>query len=157
MDAKSTKDRRLVDEDINYHSLLAMLESVDKENTVVALQIIENLDFKQFALKIMLLFKEGNVPTEVWKEHAPNTLNKIYKALNKNIDKSKKLYSVSDSFMYISYDDVVRACSSYKISNEDTQLLVSLICKKIQDSFVGYGLSCIESMDIKINFKPDGE
>lgn len=156
---KTDTQKMLLDEDIKFESLLAMLESPDKENSVVALQIIENLDFKQFALKILLLFKEANLPAEMWKEHAPNKSKKMLSLLTKALRKpgSKRYNGDIDTFMYVSYDDIVKSCAGYEVSNEDTQLLVSLICKKIQESFVGYGLSCIESMDIKINFKPDGK
>jgi hypothetical protein len=149
MDDQSTKTGGLVSEDINYNNLLNMLNSSDRENAVVALTCIENIDFKLFMLKIMLLYKESKVELGMWKEHAPKAHAKLMKAIY-----STK-HAQTQPHDYVTFDEIVRACAKETISEEDTQLLVSVICKKMQDSFEAYGLSCIESLDVKINFKPN--
>ena len=60
-----------------YNSILAMMQSVDEENKVVALTIVDQLSFGDNITKILLLKKHSISSIGLWKENAPNTYKKL--------------------------------------------------------------------------------
>ncbi len=67
-----------------YPQIKTMLNSLDKENTVVGLTCIEQAEFKPNIMYIGLLFLECNVAPELWKVHAPET-TKLLRAIGFDI------------------------------------------------------------------------
>ena len=55
----------------------AMLESADEADKVVAFEVLEQSDFKENMVYILILFKDTNVPLAYWEAHAPHTLRSI--------------------------------------------------------------------------------
>ncbi len=56
-----------------FQNILDMANSPDKENQVVALTLVDNLDYKKNLIYILVLKKQATITPELWKEHAPKT------------------------------------------------------------------------------------
>ena len=77
-----------------FDSILNMLDSDDKENKVVGLNTLNNLDFKSNLTMLFLLKKKANVSTELW----TNNSTKTYKYRTHVIN----LFNLHDLFTFLS-------------------------------------------------------
>lgn len=60
-----------------------MLNSPDKENTLVGMTCIEQANFKKNLCLILFLFKESDLPADQWEELSPKTYKKILGVIGK--------------------------------------------------------------------------
>lgn len=75
--ATSTVEKVKVDM-TNYESFWGMLTSPDKENSVVALSILNNAEFKESLPYILLLYKgQDEASRRQWQTDAPDTFKKL--------------------------------------------------------------------------------
>lgn len=64
-----------------YYRLLDMLQSEDRESSIVALNIIENCDLLSNLIQVMLLRYNSQHDTDLWREHAKEKyimLNRLF-------------------------------------------------------------------------------
>ena len=71
--------------ELDYHSVLEMLKSDDRENRTIAFSIIDNVSFDDNFVKMLLLKKRANIDYSEWRDCAPITakqLKLLYENLN---------------------------------------------------------------------------
>jgi len=128
-----------------HDSILEMMNSVDTENKVVALNCVENVDFNKNLTYILILKKQGNANSSEWSEHAPNT-STMLKGLGINIDSS------------LTWKQLLEILVKRKVSVDDIQFYLDRFGKHLYGSIKGLGYEFIDSLDIKLKIKlPDGE
>lgn len=76
MDVKNTKNRRLKITEEYYNSILKMIASPNKEDLVLSLQIIENMNYEDNFIYILFLYRACNEPQrKLWIDIAPKSGN----------------------------------------------------------------------------------
>jgi N-acetylglutamate synthase/N-acetylornithine aminotransferase len=93
-----------------YERLKSMLESTDQENLVVAMECIEQVDFRENMTMILFLIKDSNVDPELWKKHAPITTEKFF-----------SVFSVGIGNASLAFSNIMRLMKLYEASIEDWQ------------------------------------
>jgi len=112
--------------------MLAMLESPDEENKVVAFECIKNTDLKTNMVYIILLMKEANIKREFWVEHVPEITRTVESIIHKIYD--------------ISFSRILNVIHRYTLSLEDKQFLM--------DRYAKYLEKCLElDKDLVIEIK----
>ena len=115
-----------------YANMLAMLESPDEENKVVAFECIKNTDLKTNMVYIILLMKEANIKREFWVEHVPEITRTVESIIHKIYD--------------ISFSRILNVIHRYTLSLEDKQFLM--------DRYAKYLEKCLElDKDLVIEIK----
>ena len=124
-----------------YDKVQSMIESPDDENILMGLSCIENSDFKENMIFILLMLKETNVSIDEWSKHARNTLNNI-----KNIG-----VEWDNSITYKMIQDVI---DKYDLPQSDRLLFEdrfsTFVKKRVTNSD---HLPEILSLTVKIKFK----
>lgn len=54
-----------------------MIESSDHGDKIVVFEVLEQSDFLENMVYILILYKEANVTRRIWDEYAPKTMKKI--------------------------------------------------------------------------------
>lgn len=128
----------------NFSNLLEMGKSSDKENHVVLLSLLENLDFDKNFVFILIIRKQTNIAFELWKEHCPNVITKLSST---GLDPSKSP----------TYKDMLRASLEVKAPEEDVQFLLKTLGDEIQTSIKSVGYDFVEKLDITIKLNKHGK
>lgn len=125
-------------EEITYESLMRIINSDDKENVIVALKCLENLDFSEYMHIILLVIRDANINMDVWKNETP----KLYKKLKKRIDISKNI---------LTYEIIFNLLKDNDATNEQVSCIVKSLSKTILEQLQKYGYSYIKDIQITIN------
>jgi len=129
-----------------YGNILTMMSSEDEENKVVALTIIEGLNFNDNITKILLLKKHSTSTKELWKEHAPI----IYKEFEK-----LSARGWIDVNKHLTYKQVLKTIAMLKVSRENFDFYWRDFSNYLMHQVVGLKYDGITSIDITINYKDD--
>jgi hypothetical protein len=121
-----------------YDTVMAMLESPDEENVVVAFECIKNADFKTNIVYILLLYKEVNIDNTVWKKHAPEIFETIDKLLTNET--------------FLSFRDIMEIARKYEVSQEDIQFYMDRYAMFLMRD-LNKGKEYVELLEIKIKLK----
>jgi hypothetical protein len=127
-----------------YLNILGMLRSPDDENKIVAMTIIEQLDFKNNIAKILLLKKHSDSTNKLWEEHAPDTFNYM-----KELSEKKVL----DINKHISFKQVLRAISLLKLPPEDFEFYMQDFSEYLLTQVHSMGYDFIEEINITVKTK----
>lgn len=127
-----------------YQNIIDMLRSPDDENKVVALTIIDQIDFESNVAKVLLLKKHSKSHKNDWKEHAPN----IYKELE-----SLEEQQLIDLNKHLTYKQVLRTITELKVSEEGFQFYMQDFTKYLLHQIQSMGYNEIESIDITLKYK----
>jgi hypothetical protein len=126
-------------DEVTFNNVLAMLNSSDKENKVVALSCIEELDVKSGIVYLLLFKKLANVPSALWKEHAPKKLDYL-KQLGFNAEQ------------VITYKKILDLICEKQVPFTDIQFFLDKFTLSIIEMIPEeYGK--IEKIDINVKFK----
>lgn len=103
-----------------------MIESVDVEDRVVAFEVLEQAEFLENMVYILILFKDSNASIVDWERHAPKTTVNIRRLYGLSIDghaspamslkgilKKATEYNVSTRQMNFLMDKYAEFLSSY--------------------------------------------
>ena len=125
-----------------YENVKAMLESSDKSNMKLGFECLENIDFKENLVYILMLLQECNLDWREWLEHSPDTY--------KYLDKSLKL----DMKKPFGFRDVGRLALTYSNSEEDFQFVMDKYSQhlvKLFNKIAGKELVNEVTIKIKLN------
>lgn len=124
-----------------FKNVLAMLNSVDPENNVVALSCIENVEFNENIAYILLLKKMGvKTDNKQWMEHAPTA----YKLLKE---------SGADVTGNITFKEALNILVKRKVKPEDIQFYLNQFLDHLSDSIKGLGYDFIDELEITVKLK----
>lgn len=110
----------------NYEALKTMLNASDQENLVVAMECIENADFKSNLVYILFLIKESNVRSDLWNKHAPKTVMTF-----------EKVFSVGIPSASISFSNIMRKLQLYEATQEHYQFFADKYAEHLLETFNG--------------------
>lgn len=125
-----------------YPNVLAMANSPDKENQIVALSLVENLDYKKNLIFILILKKQSNITADTWKEHAPT----VYKKMST---------SGIDPDQIISYKKVLNVLLDNKASEDHIQFYLDSFAEHMKSSIRNIGYEYVDDLQITIKLKKD--
>ena len=127
-----------------YQNIIDMLRSPDDENKVVALTIIEQIDFKSNVTKILLLKKHSQSHKKDWEENAPT----IYKELEKLADDK-----IIDLNKHLTYKQVLSAITRLQVDKEEFQFYMNDFTNYLLHQIQSMGYDYIEDIDITLKYK----
>lgn len=134
---------KLVIDTTTYENLWAMLNSKDKENTVVALAAIEQMDYVQSLPYILLLFKGlSENDRRLWFTDA-NDLGKRLKASGVSPETKLPYQDI--------YDKVSKDCPK-----EAVQFVLDEFAKVLQKYIVEWGFEFVRGLELNLKIKEDG-
>jgi len=117
--------------------MLAMLESPDHENKVMAFECIKNTDLKTNMLYVMLLMKEANIHRSIWIEHVPEITKTLEDIL------SHKVYDIA-------FSRILNVIHLYTMPVEDKQFLMDRYAIELQKK-LKLGKDLVVEIKIKTN------
>ena len=126
---------------LEYNTLYKMLTSIDQENKVLALSIMNEHDFKTNIMCNFLLYKNTDVYLTLWEEHAAYVLKNI------------KSYTNSVASNYLTYKDIFNVSKFAKVDSDQLELYLVELNKFLMKTLKNQGYDYIESIDIKLNTK----
>jgi hypothetical protein len=127
-----------------YQNIIDMLRSPDEENKVVALTIIDQIDFKSNITKILLLKKHSESNKSQWEEHAP----KIYKELE-----TLAADKIIDLNKHLTYKQVLSAITRLQVDQEEFQFYMNDFTQYLLRQIQSMGYDYIEDIDITLKYK----
>lgn len=129
-----------------YLNIIKMLNSTDKENQVVALTIIDQIDIKDNITKVLLLKKHSKSSIDAWEEHAPNAF-----AYLQELDKKK----VIDMRRHLTYKNVLKAITVEKVPQEELDFYMADFGDYLKTQLQGMGYDDIDTLSITVKYKPN--
>ncbi len=121
-----------------FENTVRMMNSPDQENIVVALECIENVDFKENLTYIILVTKFANVTADIWKKHAPESAKKL-ESIGMELSKP------------MNYKKMLQILIKYKVPDSDLQFFFNKFEGNLKESIKSLGYDFID--DIKITLK----
>ena len=126
-----------------FDNLIKMGSSSDKENQMLALQLIETVPFQEHLVYIMLLKKLGKIDSATWKEHG----NKTYLKLKKVVDVDR----------VITYKKIFDMLGKVESNKDQVEFFLNYFAKYLANQCKGLGYDFIETLEIKIKTKNETE
>lgn len=127
-----------------HDNIVDMINSVDKENRVVALTCIENVDFNPNLVYILLLKKQGDASSAEWKEYAPNTSGML-KGLGINIEEP------------LTWKQMLNVMGKQQVPEKDIQFYLDRYVKYLYNSIRNLGYDFIDKLEITLKLKSNGQ
>ena len=137
---KKEKMEKLALNKENFDQILLMLNSSDKENVVMGLICIEELDVKTGLAYLLLIRKLANVTDELWKMHAPT---KVTALKNMGIN----------SGTVLTYKKILDLLTSRKVPTDDIEFYLSKFGEYLNSTLHSLGYDVIEAVEIKLKIK----
>jgi hypothetical protein len=135
-------EEKVIIDSESYQNLWAMLNSKDKENTVVALAAIEQMDYKQSLPYILLLFKGlSEEDRKLWFKDDTD-LGKRLKASGVAPDTKLPYQDI--------YDKVHKDCPK-----EAVQFVLDEFSKVLKKYIVEWGFEFVRNLDLNLKLKED--
>lgn len=103
-------------------NLLSMIKSSDESNRILAFEVLENADLKNYLGELFVLFKFGKLGSKEWSEYAPKAWSIIEKHLE---DGSKTILASGD-------------CLRIMTNNNASKSSIELFLENFMDSMVFY-------------------
>jgi hypothetical protein len=125
-----------------YANILAMANSSDKENKVVALSLVENVDYKSNLTYLLMLKKQADVTVELWKENAPKLCAEFTRL---GLDPAKIL----------TYKQILVKLLENKSSQEDMEFFCKYFAVHLKDALSNIGYESVNDLNIEIRLKPN--
>ena len=130
--------------DLDYESLEKMILSSDVENRVMAINVLDSVDFNKNVAMILLIYK-ATKEKDLWKEIAPSLYNKINR-IRKNVDKN---------FVYnsLTFREILDILKEKNCGEKDINIFLKAVSLVLLKDLSEYGFDFIESLDITIKKK----
>jgi hypothetical protein len=130
-----------------YNNLLKMLCSPDKENMLVGLNCINELELEKNLLFILLLRKLGYANAKEWAENAPLASNRLTQLVGWAYDTEK--------ISYMSFIDICKMTKEQlaNVSRESLEVLMDYMVEMIKTQLMAISPDLIEELIITIKFK----
>jgi len=123
-----------------HDNIVEMMNSIDLENRVVALNCIENVDFNENLVYILLLKKQGGASSSEWSTHAPNT-SKLLKGIGINLDTS------------LTWKQYLEILIKRDTTPDKIQFYLDRFVAVIHKSITALGYDFIETLEVKVKLK----
>jgi hypothetical protein len=121
-------------------NIISMLQSTDKENHTVALTLLENVDYNECFVQLLLAYKQGHAKAEAWIADAPSAYDFI---------KGKAVMSDTN----ITFNDIFQAIIKHKYPVEQMQLFLLVFTEYLKDQCQSLGYSFIEEIEMNVKLK----
>lgn len=119
-----------------FDNLIKMGTSPDTENQILALSLVETVDFKEHMVYILLLKKLGKINDTLWSEHAPKTYKKVARVVNLKTT--------------LTFKKVFEALGSHKVSVEQMQFFLDYFADYLKDQCKALGYDFVKDLEITI-------
>lgn len=119
-----------------FDRLIDMGGSPDVENQILALSLVETVDYKEHMVYILLLRKLSTINDAMWSEHAPKT----YKKLNNTINLTTTL----------TFKKIFEALGSQKVSVEQMQFFLDYFADYLKQQCRALGYDFVKDLEITI-------
>lgn len=119
-----------------FDRLIDMGGSSDTENQILALSLVETVDFKEHMVYILLLKKLTSINETLWAEHAPKTYKKMGKAVNLKTT--------------LTFKKVFEALGNHKVSVEQMQFFLDYFASYLKEQCKALGYDFIKDLEITI-------
>jgi hypothetical protein len=126
-----------------YQNIIAMMCAED-EDKMVALTIIDQMNFKENVTKILLLKKHSTSTNALWLKHAPLT----YKQLEKLTEKD-----AIDALKHLTYKSILKAMTLMKVPAVEFDFYMKDFSDHLTKQIKSLGYDFIDSIDINITHK----
>lgn len=123
-----------------FDQIILMLNSPDKENVVLGLTCIEELDTYQGLVYLLLMKKLANVTNNTWVEHAPKKTT-LLKSMG---------VSVED---VLTYKKILDLLAERKASTKDIEFYLSKFGEYLKSTLIELGYDTIDAVEINIKLK----
>jgi hypothetical protein len=120
-------------------NLIGMLVSKDKENQIVALSIIEEIQKESSILPLLLALKLGHASEKQWLDNAPEAFMKAQKICGK--EKWRR-------DLNLTYETIYKIIQNTKQKPEDKELFTEYLTEHIRKNLQHIGYTFIK--DIKL-------
>ena len=117
-----------------YENTRRMLESASEEDAIVALNAIEQSDFKKSVVYILLLYKESK-RRNLWEKNCPDILKKI-----KNIDFSNDVIPYKEIYTYIKGE----------VSKKDMSFFLNRFSEQVKGYLINQGFKFMNELNVTI-------
>ena len=126
----------------SYFNMLGMMRSPDEENKIVALNCLENMDFKTNLVYILMLMKHTSIEENLWKCHAPITFDRLFQ-LNFKLSHTMTFKKV--------FETVLRT----SVHNDDIQFFFDIFSGHLKEMVQELGYDALDNIEIKLIHKKD--
>lgn len=137
MDETNIEDRRLIIDEEYYYKLYEMIDSSDKSNFELAVQIIENMDYEDNFVYILFLFRSASKQSKgMWSELAP------------------KSYAFCESLRTQYSMNIIGLHNTLKgrVSPEQERFVDRQFATQLMKTLHNYGYDFIEDIEFKIKW-----
>ena len=121
----------------SFNNVLGMLNSPDKENIPIALQCIENMNYKNSMVYVIMLLKASKLTASQWLEHAPKVYGYLH-SLNFRVQEP------------MTFKRIISVLKKLNTPSEDLQFFFDLFSEEISRTMEDMGF---ESFELKIIYK----
>jgi hypothetical protein len=129
--------------DLDYESLEKMILSSDVENRVMAINVLDSVDFNKNIAMILLIYK-ATKDKDLWKEIAPNLYNKINKV--RKVDEKNLNHSLT-------FREILDVLKQKNCGEKDINIFLKAVSLVLLKDLSEYGFDFIETLDITIKKK----
>lgn len=123
-----------------FDSVVKMLQSTDEENIVLALTLIEQLEFKENLVFILLAKKNAHCNNPMWEKNAPVTFRNL-KAVTPNVSK------------VLTFKKILQILVAQKVDAEQMQFYLDVFAKYLKEQITAQGMDFVEDIEMKIKIK----
>lgn len=135
----TTKNITKIDPE-SYKNILSMANSPDKENQIVALTLVENIDYKKNMAYILVLKKQANIPSDMWKEHAPMVHKKL---TDSNVDPDK----------VITFKKILMMLIENGATQDDLDFYCKSFASHMKEAIKNIGYDHVDDLEITVKLK----
>lgn len=132
-----------VNVELDYESLEKMILSSDVENRVMAINVLDSVDFNKNIAMILLIYK-ATKDKDLWKEIAPNLYNKINKV--RKVDEKNLNHSLT-------FREILDVLKQKNCGEKDINIFLKAVSLVLLKDLSEYGFDFIETLDITIKKK----
>ena len=122
-----------------FYNLIDMGSSLNKEDQVLALCLIESIELKEHLVYVLLFRKLCKIEDAMWLEHCPTT----YKKLKKVVDLQKT----------VTYKTIFEVLGKAKVDIEQMQFFLDYFSKYLSEQCKSLGYDFIDQLEIRIKSK----
>lgn len=128
-----------------FENMKQMLMSPDKDNHVLALTVLESLNYSENAAFLILCKKYSYAGTSVWADEAPNLMEWFKSSQAYNPDKT------------ITYKVALKMLTDLNASVDQVEFYLEHFGKYLTKQLQITGYDFIDSLEFKIKLKPEYE
>jgi hypothetical protein len=127
----------------SFKNILDMVNSPDDENKIVALQCIENMNYKANIVYVVMILKNSNLQESLWLENAPKAYGYL-KTLEFQVGKAMTFKRIFGTLIKLG------------VNPDDLQFFFDLFGEELMRTMTGMGYDLLERVELKLIYKEDG-